>query len=221
MDFKSYINSSYVTDLANTSPIFPYGKNVKVNESGLSRVWGYVSKYDSGTISAYRNARDCGKGDKYTRAENKKRNNILWGKLLKLGYSVTGILGTSIENFKSNNEIEVKERSFIVIDIDDKGNLEKDLKKLGNEFEQDSITYSKPNEDYYLIGTNKCGKAYPGFNKKVKLGKPFFGKKGIIYSKVNGRPFVFEEIKTGPFRFRDYSIAEIRSINYFSECELP
>ena len=188
-----------------------------INESSLSRVWRHVTKHDSGTISAYRYVRNCGKGDRYTRAEKKKRNNILKSRLLRLGYGVTDIRGVYIENYKSDNEIRVKEESFIVVDIDDTGNLKRDLMKLGEEFEQDSITFSKSNGEYYLIGTNHCDLDYIKFGESVKLGKSFFGKDGEIFSRVNGRPFIFESIDNKVAEMKYYSIAELRSIRFFSE----
>jgi len=184
----------------------------ELNESSLSRVWNHVTKHDSGTISAFRYAKDCGDGEVFSKKENKDRNAVLKAKLLNVGYGVTPVKGIYIENYKSNNEIEVSENSFIVVDLKDTGNLKEALIKFGNEFEQDSITYSKANGDYFLIGTNDCPKSYPGFKKEVKLGGPMFGKKGIFYSKVNGRPFVFESINSNVISLVDLSISEIRSI---------
>jgi len=184
MKFKRYIKTQFMK---------PIVRNV--NESSLSRVWNQVKKHDSGTITAYRYASECNTGIVYNKSDNKKRNEILFAKLAKLGYGITKLKGVYIENYKSDNEKQVKEESFLVIDIKDKGNLKKDLIKLGEEFEQDSITYSKPNGEYYLISTNTCKNGYPGKGKigvEIKLGESFFGKKGEFFSKVNGRPFVFE-----------------------------
>jgi len=190
-----------------------------LNESSLSRVYRLTQKHESGTISAFRYAEDCGLGNIYSKSENMKRSSILKAKLLKLGYGVTKIDGTYIENYNTPNAIEVKEVSYIVVDINDLGSLEDDLKRLAFEFEQDSITFSLPNGEYYLIGTNKCEDSYPGYNKTIKLGKPLFGKDGEFHSKVNGRPFVFESID----RFstiKDYSISEIRSLSELSKREI-
>jgi hypothetical protein len=185
-----------------------------LNESSLSRVWKHATEHETGTITAFRYAKECGEGEKYTKSENKKRNVALKAKLMALGYGVTSIAGTYIENFKSDNEIEVKEDSFLVVDLKDAGNLKKDLVKLGTMFEQDSITFSKPSGEYVLISTNKCPKGYPGEGRigvEVKLGKPLFGKKGEFHSKVNGRPFVFESIKNRLIKLTDYPPTEIRS----------
>lgn len=167
-----------------------------LNESGLSRVWSHSKKHDVGTITAFRSARDCNKGEAFSKKENMKNNNILKSKLLKLGYGVTAIDGVYIEDYKGKNPKNVKEKSFLVVDLKDNGNLQKDLVKLGSEFEQDSVTFQdQKSGTYYLISSNKCPEGYPGNGKigvKIKLGKPLFGKDGEFHSKINGRPFVFE-----------------------------
>jgi hypothetical protein len=166
-----------------------------LNESSLSRLWSHTKNYDTGTISAFRDALDCNNGDKLTRGKNKARNQVLKAKLLKAGFGVTTVAGTYIENYGTSDAIEVAEESFFVVDHKEKGTLLKTLKKLGEEFEQDSITFSvKGGEDYVLIGTNRCDKGYPGYGVKIKLGKAFFSDSGEFFSKVNGRPFVFKNL---------------------------
>ena len=184
-------------------------------ESSLSRIHKQTQLHDSGTISAFRSARNCNKGEAFTKSENKKNSNILKSKLLKAGYGVTKIDGTYIENYGKSNAIEVREESYIVVDLKDSGLLKKDLIKFGLEFEQDSITFQAKDGDYYLISSNKCGDGYPGngiVGKEVKLGKPFFGKDGEFHSKVNGRPFVFESINEDLKSTTDFYPTEIRGI---------
>jgi len=191
-----------------------------LNESSLSRVWRQTQEHDSGTISAYRDARDCGDGVKYTKSEKQKRNNILASRLERMGYGITKIKGTYIENYGSDNEVPVKEESFLVIDLKDKGTLKNDLISLGTEFDQDSITYSKSSGEYYIISTNECPNGYPGNGRigvENKLGKSMFGKKGEFYSKVNGRPFVFESIQNRIRTILDHTPTEMRSVRHFSE----
>jgi len=195
-----------------------------INESSLSRVWKGTKEHDSGTITAFRDRRDCNEGEPFTKSENEKRNGILRAKLLKLGYGVTKIKGTYIENYNTPKAKEVKEDSYLVLDLEDKGNLQKDLVKLGQEFEQDSITFQNHETgDYYLISSNKCKLGYPGegkVNVKVKLGKSIFGKSGEFHSKVNGRPFVFESINNNIQKFSDFGPTSIRSINEFAKKEV-
>ena len=192
-----------------------------INESSLSRIYSQTLKHDSGTISAFRSARDCNDGEPFTKKENKKRSSILKAKLLKKGFGVTAIDGTYIENFKSKNQKEVKEDSFLVIDLKDTGKLKETLIALGQEFEQDSITFQDHlTGKYYLISSNTCKNGYPGFGKvgkEVLLGKPIFGKDGEFHSKINGRPFVFESIKQEVKELSDFYPTEIRSILALSD----
>ena len=163
-------------------------KEKKVNESSLSRIYQHYMEHDSGTISAFRGNLEL--------KENKARNKELKGYLLSKGYGVTSIKGTYIENYGKEDAIEVDEESFFVVDLEDSGNLKQDLIKMGKKYDQDSITFSKSGSEggaYYLIGTNEDG--YPGLGKEVKLGKPLMSKDGEFFSKINGRPFVFESYK--------------------------
>jgi len=191
-----------------------------IRESSLSRIWKHVSEHDSGTISAERSREGCSDGDRITKATNNKNSSKLKSKLLSMGYGVTKVMGTYIENYGSNNEIPVKEVAFVVIDLKDTGKLKSDLIKLGTYFNQDSITFSKPSGAYFLISTNTCPDGYPGkgsIGKSVKLGKSFFGKSGQFYSSINGRPFTFESVDRNLDTILSYSISEIRSIKHLAE----
>lgn len=188
---------------------------VAVNESSLSRVWSQVTKFESGTISAFRSAKDCNEGVKYSKSDNKKRSAVLKAKLLSMKYGVTPIKGVYIYNYGKSDAKQVPEDSYLVVDMHETGNLKRDLMKLGKEFEQDSITYSKPNGDYYLISTNECKNGYPGEGKigvSVKLGKSLFGKKGEFHSRVNGRPFIFTECTNDISLLENQHPTHIRSI---------
>jgi hypothetical protein len=189
-------------------------KNNKTNESSLSRLWRHAQGHDTGTISAFRYAPDCGTGDPYTLPENQKRNKSLKNMLLAKGYGVTEVDGVYIENYGTKNARPVKEKSFFVVDVDDTGNLKDDLIKFGKAFDQDSITYSTAKGEYFLISSNECETGYPGNGKigvETRLGTPMFGEDGEFHSVIKGRPFVFKESKNFS-TIRNYSIAEIRSI---------
>lgn len=165
-----------------------------LNESSLSRVRQHMLDHDTGTITAFRYARDCGDGEVYTKKENKQRNKKLLAMLQTKGYSCTKVKGTYIENYGSDNAKEVGENVFFVVDINDTGKLEKDLRSFGEEFEQDSILFiPKGSTKGELVGTNHCEDSYPGYNKKITLKNPVFGTKGEFFTKVNGRPFILKE----------------------------
>jgi hypothetical protein len=114
----------------------------ELNESGLSRVWKHMDSHDCGLITAFRNAKACGKGDVYTKEEKLKRNKSLLAKLQAKRYGVTSVKGSYIENFGSSDAKEVGENVFFVVDTLDAGNLKEDLVKLGKEFEQDAVLYT-------------------------------------------------------------------------------
>lgn len=162
-------------------------------ESGLSRVFSATRDHDYGTITAFRFAPDCGLGNPYTYSENIRRNKSLLAKLRASGYGVTSIKGSYIENYNTENAREVGENSFLVVDMQDRGNLKQTLMALGEEFDQDSIIFGAAGEVGTLIGTNHCEDGYPGYHNEIPQGGAIFGKSGEFMSRVNGRPFVFAE----------------------------
>ena len=166
-------------------------------ESSLSKIWNTNNEYDCGAITAFRLARNCGKGKPYTRAEKNARNKSLLSKLLSLGYKVISVKGKSLDG----NEV-TKEESFFVVDRNNSGKLFPDLVKLGEEFDQDSILYvekgfiTKKGGEAFLYGTNRCKGSFPGYHKKSPLTKTRMGRESPIYSTyVNGRPFFMEDIE--------------------------
>lgn len=183
-----------------------------LNESGLSRVYQHTRKHDYGTITAFRYAPDCGTGEPYTLEQNQKRNSSLLSKLRAAGYGVTAISGSYIENYGSPEAREVSENSFLVVDLQDRGTLKRDLLRLGEEFEQDSIIFGEAGGAGVLIGTNHCPGGYPGYHNEIPQGGALFGKSGEFMSRVSGRPFVFNESAT----ITEYGVAryptELRGI---------
>jgi hypothetical protein len=166
-----------------------------INESSLSRIWKHNKEHDAGALTAFRKGPECGGGEEYTKKQNAQRNKSLLAKLKSKGYGVTKLHGSYPEGGKTAKEI-----SYFVVDLDDTGKLEKDLRKFGQEFEQDSILFIpkgtiEGNSKAYLIGTNRCDNNWLGFGKKEVFNKGRIGYDSPIYtSKVNGRPFIFEEV---------------------------
>ena len=166
-----------------------------LQESSLSRLWRHNEKHDCGAMTAFRTAADCGEGEKYTNADNKKRNKSLLAKIKSKGYGATTLKGKYPEGGK-----EAKEISYFIVDLEDDGNLEKDMKKWGEEFEQDSILYVpkgaiQNKSKAHLIGTNHCKNSFLDYHKTDIFNKGKMGYDSPIYtSYVNGRPFIFEEI---------------------------
>ena len=166
-----------------------------LQESSLSRLWRHNGEHDCGAMTAFRTAADCGEGEKYTKADNKKRNKSLLAKIKSKGYGATTLKGKYPEGGK-----EAKEISYFIVDLEDGGNLEKDMKKFGEEFEQDSILYVpkgaiQNKSKAHLIGTNHCKNNWLGYHRTEVFNKGKMGYDSPIYtSYVNGRPFIFEEV---------------------------
>ena len=167
----------------------------QLNESSLSRVWKHNEEHDCGALTAFRKGESCGEGTPYSNNDNKKRNRSLLSKLKSKGYGVTTLHGSYPEGGKTTKEI-----SYFVVDLHDAGSLEKDIKSLGTEFEQDSILFIpkgaiKGDTKAYLIGTNTCENNWLGLGKTEVFNKGRMGYDSPIYtSRVNGRPFIFEEV---------------------------
>ena len=187
-----------------------------LSESSLSRLWRKYKEFDSGTISACRG--------EYNKAENAKRTAQLKTFLVAKGFSVTAIDGVFIENMGTPKEKKVKEKSFIVFDRNDTGKLKETLLKLGEKFDQDSITFSDVSEgNYYLIGTTKREGVSPKYHEECRLGKPMVGEGGIFHSSMKGRPFVFSEETEVNEEYHDiddnilkYNISRIQGMIFYT-----
>ena len=169
--------------------------NTYLQESSLSRLWRHNEKHDCGAMTAFRNASDCGEGERYTNADNKQRNKSLLAKLKTKGYGVTTLKGRYPEGGKTSTEV-----SYFIVDLQDGGSLEQDMKKLGEEFDQDSVLYVPKGsiqgvDKAYLIGTNRCENNWLGYHKTEVFNRGRMGYDSPIYtSYVNGRPFIFETV---------------------------
>jgi len=166
-------------------------------ESSLSRIWKHNIEHDCGAITAFRKCTDCDctNGRLYTKKEKLQRNKSLTAQLISLGYGVIRLNGKYPEGDKVTKEI-----SYFVVDLKDSGYLEKDIIRLGKDFQQDSVLFIpkgaiENKSKAYLIGTNHCENNWLGFGKKEIFNKGKLGYESPIYtSYVNGRPFIFESV---------------------------
>ena len=167
----------------------------KLNESSLSRVYRHNLLHDCGALTAWRKAEKCGTGRLYTHAENVQRNRSLLAKLKARGYGVTTLHGRYPEGGRITTE-----ESYFVVDLDDTGTLETELRALGVQFDQDSVLIIPKGAvggqaKAFLLGTNRCPGNWIGFGTKEFFNQGKFGYGSKIYtSYVNGRPFIFEEV---------------------------
>ena len=167
----------------------------ELNESSLSRVYRHNLLHDCGALTAWRKAEKCGNGRPYTHKENAQRNRSLLAKLKARGYGVTTLRGRYPEGGRITTE-----ESYFVVDIDDTGLLETELRNLGKYFDQDSVLIIPKGAvdgraKAFLLGTNRCPGNWIGFGTKEFFNQGKFGYSSKIYtSYVNGRPFIFEEV---------------------------
>tara|TARA_Y100000034_G_C6788861_1_gene353032 strand:+ start:80 stop:688 length:609 start_codon:yes stop_codon:yes gene_type:complete len=166
-----------------------------LNESSLSRLWKHNEEHDCAALTAFRKGSDCGEGTPYSNKDNAKRNKSLLAKLKSKGYGVTKLHGSYPEGGKT-----VKEISYFVVNLNDKGSFESEIIGLGKTFDQDSVLFIpkgaiRGEAKAQLIGTNSCSNNWLGMGKRETFNKGRMGYDSPIYtSKVNGRPFLFEEV---------------------------
>lgn len=167
-----------------------------LNESTLNRIHSHVMEHDCSVITAFRNSfvnclDDDNDEERLNIRTNKNINKTLKAALLSLGYGVTEVKGTYIENYLSDNEIEVKEDSYFVVNLKDDPDFFDNIIKIGEILCQDSVLIiNKGGDDNYLVGTNKSD--FPGHGEVVNLGRLKAGVESQFMTKVGGRPFTLE-----------------------------
>jgi hypothetical protein len=184
-----------------------------LNESSLTRIHSHIMKHDCAVITAFRNKLiNCmseDNGDKLNIGDNKMRNKHLKSALLSLGYGVTSVKGTYIENYMSDNQVEVKEDSYFVVNLTDNPDFISHIKKLGEMFCQDSVMIVEQGGDNnYLFGTNKSD--FPGYGESSPVGNFKPGIESEFMTKVGGRPFALES-------FGDLQINSKRLVKEFAK----
>ena len=142
----------------------------RLDESGVARLVDWMTKYDCGTITAFRNNREdddpVKPGEPYVRKEKLQRNVKLLAQLEDLRYHVTSVRGGYIENYGTPEAVAVHENTFFVVDHENRGTLENDLRKLGEEWNQDSIMFiPKGGIKAVLWGTSRKPDAQPAYGE--------------------------------------------------------
>ena len=163
-------------------------------ESSLSRIYGKTVEHVCGGISGFR--------DDNARRVNLRNNREIAAYLQHRGFSVTKVIGSYIENTGTDNEVETNEESLFIcndkIDGDDFGELEKDLRKLGELYNQDSVLIVPVGgRKAYLVGTTHRDGVTPAYGEHEIMGDGRYGKvSGPFRSKIRGLEFAFETIQT-------------------------
>jgi len=169
-----------------------------LNESSLSRVYQHIREHDSAIITAYRN--DPADMSKCTDGAvplepgetNILRNRNLKAVLLSMGYGVTKVRGTYIEDFDTPESVEVGEDSLFVVNLSDRGDFFERIAELGETYCQDSVLLiPRTGVDAYLLGTNNSD--FPGFAQTISVGSLHMGEEAEFMTRVQDRPFTFRE----------------------------
>ena len=170
--------------------------------SSLSRVHQHMVEHDTAVITAFRDdpgdlekcVGETNGGEPIVDAhrENKLRNRNLKATLLSLGYGVTRVDGSYIEDFNTPQAVEVAEESFFVVNLAESSEFFKDMVTFGEQFCQDSVLLvPKGGSTGYLVGTNNS--EFPGYKEKIPVGNRHLGEEGEFMTRVRNRPFLYKE----------------------------
>lgn len=210
-----------------------------VRAANLSRIYKYYSEYPTGTISAFRSYKGAAfevfaeelksvaglweipEADKYrmSYSENMKRHRLLGAQLRAYGLKYIAIFGVYRENGTAKAS---KEASYFVWH-EDADILKKALVKLGNSFEQDSITYClTPKGKYQLINTSpftgKVGAEIVKFDDGTGFGMRGHPKAGKDdeqnYSEIRGRPFTWLDYRADEAEENDRINSNAEGLEY-------
>lgn len=212
-----------------------------ITETSLNRIYSHLLAHDCAVISAWRTfeSQNCADNRpenlrRLTRKEKNRRNAELtanfWDApaeilnqeadkkltavLLYSKYKYTAIHGTYVENFMTQNAVEVRENSYFVVNDKDNPEFISDIIKLGEYFCQDSVLIMrKGGENNYLFGTNLSD--FPGYHKKVQLGKFKPGIEGEFMTKIGNRPFVTEAF------FQDFKDMQVNTKGLIAKIARP
>lgn len=125
-------------------------------------------------------------------SDNMTRNRDLKATLLGLGFGVTKVDGSYIEDFGTDIAKEVKENSLFCVNLKDDSTFIDRIVTLGEKFCQDSVLIiPRGGEGAYLVGTNNT--EFPGFGNKEVVGSLSYGKESEFMTRVGNRPFTTNE----------------------------
>jgi hypothetical protein len=162
-----------------------------LDEASLSRLYQHTLERNIGIITAFRG--------RYPVSENKARNAKLQAEIRAAGFGFYRVDGHYIEGYGSEVSKDVREQAFLVIGDtgDDRGRLKGFLRKAGTRYNQDSVLYKSFDGKAVLIGTQGKDEdgnpvEFPGLGKEFSVGEFKPMKVSQFYSKMKGKPFVFE-----------------------------
>jgi len=175
--------------------------NKHMNESSLSRTYQHMMEHDCAIITGYRgdptDNSKCVAGHRKDVGDdavkiNRDRNAELISNLRSLGYGVTSVAGSYVEDYMQDTAREVKEASLFVVNLNDDSSFLSQIENLGQYFCQDSVLLiPKGGQGAYLLGTNTNN--FPGLGQQMEVGSFAGGEEAEFMTRVQNRPFVFKE----------------------------
>ncbi len=175
--------------------------SLRRSESCPSKLRGYISKHDTGIITAYRHQvidNDTGNVIDVTVSQNEMRDRQLFSKL-NGRYAVIIIRGAYVENCGTQNEAEVNGELFLAVNVDGLGWMEDDLRRLGEKWNQDSILFvPKGGERGVIWGTSPSPidkDVSPPYGGKIIFENPVLDGEGNLTEMCKDRPLVLESVE--------------------------
>lgn len=167
-----------------------------LGESSLNRVYQHMLSHDTAALTAFRDESINCLDNSSTEPNNNLRNKELKATLLRLGYGVTAVDGSYIENFNTKAAKEVKENSFFIVNLNDGSDFFSNIEKLGQLYCQDSVLLiPKGGINAKLLGTNNG--EFPSLGQTINVGRFKPAQESEFMSRVGGKPFNFgEELET-------------------------
>ena len=201
---KSVLNKakaiSFINEVHNFNSIIDKSNKV-LNESSINRMLQWLKDCDCAFISAFRNelkdVRDADatylgpdknwkEGKKFTHEENRQKNKLMVAELLQLGYGVTKVKGVYPEGMTD----ETSEESYLVVNRNNDENFLKNLLRISEFYNQDSIYYKEKGKTKgNLIGTNDNG--FPEYHKKGEDSEMKIGTASNYMSRMGNKAFSF------------------------------
>lgn len=169
-----------------------------LTESSLSRIQKHITENECAVITAFRGdpADDANCTENAVIAQegesNMTRNRDLKATILGLGFGVTKVKGSYVEDFGTDLAEEVRENSLFCVNLKNDPTFVEMIALLGEKYCQDSVLIiPKGGEGAYLIGTNNT--EYPGFGNKEVVGSVSYGGEAEFMTRVKGKPFTTSE----------------------------
>ena len=205
---REAIQKTLLEDVTNFNNILN-SKNKNLNESNINRMLHWLKGCDCAFITAFRKEfkdirdkdatyfgpnGDWEEGKKFSHEENRQKNKLMVAELLQLGYGVTKVQGVYPETPKTNDapitDNEDIEESYLVVNRHNDENFLKNLQRIAEFYNQDSIYYKEAGaEEGHLIGTNGCG--WPEYHEKGSGSKLHLDTGSNYMSRLGNKAFSF------------------------------